>query len=97
MSRMPTLAEVIRRSTALDEEGHPQCYQVSLVAALTAGDDDRHILSYLRGMGLVVRALDDLQLAIESIEGEEELSAEWVLEGLVVHHASDGWMTLFVR
>jgi len=97
MEEPPAFVAIARRWAMPDAPGVIERFEVSLPAALAAGDDHLHVLSYLRGLGFEVRTLEDIAAALLSIEDEEELSAEWAREGLVIHHASDGWLTLFTR
>lgn len=79
-------------------DGHdhpPSTETVSLAAALVAGDDPWRIISYLSGLGIIVRNLDDL-LAINADPYEEELHAWPCQEGVAVSIASDGIWVLFV-
>ena len=90
-----TFAEIVRRWTPPDEQHTREQFVISLQGALLAGDDPLQIISYLRGFGYVVSTLEGLESAIMSLVEEEELSTEWATDGLVVHHASDGWLALF--
>lgn len=97
MNNAPPLAELIRRWVPPDGAGDLSRPGVSLHRAVEDGDDPMHILSYLAGLGCRVGSLAELQDAIVSLEGEEELSCFLVREGLAVTHASDGWWILFTE
>lgn len=79
---------------AEDPDDPPETVTVSLSAALATGDDPWQVLSYLDGLGIVVRCLDDL-LAINEDDTEEELHAFRCAEGIAVSIASHGQWLLF--
>jgi hypothetical protein len=95
MEKLPSFLELIRKWIPPDELELIENHEQSLAEALRAGDDQLHILSYLRGLGLEIRTLVDLAQAIAALPDEEELSVERAAEGVVVRHASDGWLALF--
>jgi hypothetical protein len=62
--------------------------------AVAGGDDPLNLLAYLAGLGVPVRALEDL-LKINIDPDEEELHAFLVEEGVAVAVASQGEWILF--
>ena len=56
--------------------------------------DPLGIITYLAGLGIVVREIEDL-LLVNQLEDEEELSAHRVAEGVAVATASQGEWVLF--
>ena len=56
--------------------------------------DPLGIITYLAGLGIVVREIEDL-LLVNQLEDEEELSAYCVAEGVAVATASQGEWVLF--
>lgn len=87
------LAALLRRYTDPDADP-PAVPRVSLAEAVRAGDDPLHVVSYLAGLGLAVRSLDDL-LLVNADDTEEELRSFRVAEGVAVCVASDGLWLLF--
>ena len=80
-----------------DEAVCPDLYLASLRLSRRYGDDPWHILRYVTDLGAHVMTLEDLATAITALTDEDELSAIWVSEGVLVQHASDGWFLLYVR
>lgn len=78
-----------------DPETPPLAEIVSLPQALVAGDDPWRIISYLSGLGIFVRTLDDL-LRINEDDSEEELHAWHCREGVAISVASDNAWVLFI-
>lgn len=67
--------------------------QVSLSAALRGCGDPWRLLDYLAGLGVRVRALDQLLAGINQLPDEEELAAFACAEGVAVSMASEGrWL-----
>jgi hypothetical protein len=91
-SHPPPLKDVLSLYAGHDEM--PHLAHARLRSPSTEGDAAR-VLGYLAGFGLRPTTLDQLRAAIDELEGEEELSAHPVAEGLAVTHASDGWWVLF--
>jgi len=94
--RMPTFAQLLSRFGATDAD----VSIVSLSACLPSGDDPRHVLAYLRGLGCAVTSLDTLLHTVNTLDGEEELGAFATLtdDGLpavLVSIASHGTFVLF--
>lgn len=90
----PSFSALVARYTS-DPEDPPETATVSLSAALASGDDPWQVLSYLDGLGIVVRCLDDLT-AINEDDTEEELHAFRCAEGIAVSIASHGQWILFM-
>ncbi len=67
---------------------------VSRADAIRQGDDPLNLLQYMAGLGMPVAGLDDL-LAINADDGEEEIAASRVAEGIAVTVASGGIWALF--
>ena len=91
-----TLAETVAPFTATHTEP-PDLYLSSLSISSRFGDDPFHIRSYLADFSLPSATLEELASSIAALKDEEELSAVWVVEGLLVQNASDGWFVLYVR
>lgn len=90
----PTFSELVGRYTC-DPDAPPPTEIVCLSDAMRAGDDPWRIVSYLSGLGIFVRELDDL-LRINEDDTEEELHAWRCREGVAISVASDGAWVLFV-
>ena len=93
-----SLADAVEATHGFDEETPcPDLFLASLRLSRRSGDDPWHILRYVTDLGAHVTTLEDLAQSIDHLADEDELSAVWVSEGLLVQHASDGWFLLYVR
>lgn len=79
-----------------DPDAPPVTEIISLTTALVAGDDPWRLISYLSGIGIFVKTLDDL-LAVNGDATEEELHAWPCREGIALSIASEGAWILFVE
>jgi hypothetical protein len=95
-NELPTAAELRRRFEVSEASVDHEPRVAVLSDALRTGDDPRHVLSYLRGLGIAIASLNDLHDAIANLDDEEELGAFHCQEGVAVSHASDGWWLVFV-
>jgi len=91
-SHPPPLSDVL--SDYADDGEIPHLAYARLKSPRSKSEAAR-VLAYLAGFGIQPSTLDELRSAIDELEGEEELSAHPVAEGLAVTHASDGWWVLF--
>ena len=91
---IPSFGDLVANYTD-DPDDPPVTEIISLAAALVAGDDAWQIISYVAGIGLIVRELDDL-LKINDDDSEEELHAWRSREGIAVSIASEGARVLFI-
>ena len=73
----------------------PEVTVTSFADALATGSDPGKILTYLSGFALHPKSLTDLHTMINALEGEEELHAWVVAEGVAVSVASDNAWHLF--
>ena len=82
-----------RRLRAEYGQGDDPADEVSLAAALGGRGDPWRLLDYLAGLGVRVRALDELLAGVNQLPDEEELAAFACAEGVAVSMASDGrWL-----
>ena len=96
--RLPTFPQLLVRFGVQPDSGDVSV--VSLSACLSSGDDPRHVLAYLRGLGCAPSTLDTLLQTVNDLDGEEELGAFATLtdDGLpavLVSIASHGTFVLF--
>lgn len=83
MTSLPPFSQLVR--TYGDDVADTA--EVCLTDALRSGDDPMAVIHYFGTLGLSVTCLDDL-LAINEAQGEEELAAFRVAEGVAVSIAS---------
>jgi len=89
----PSIKELVRRY-ASERDEPADLTTTSLSAALAGVAESRSILGYLAGIGLHVTTISDLR-RINDLEGEEELAAFEVAEGVAVSVASANAWILF--
>ena len=89
-SSIEQLNAVIRR---LGSGGDPVVH-LAFADVTRGAADPLGIITYLAGLGIVVRKIEDL-LLINQLDDEEELSAHLVAEGIAVATASQGEWVLF--
>jgi hypothetical protein len=94
MTDTPERLEDLLRRFALPDALPPSVPRVSLAAAVAGGSDPLDIITYLAGLGIAVRTLDDL-LAINDDPDEEEVHSFRVAEGVAVSVASQGEWLVF--
>ena len=92
---IPSFGDLVATYTD-DPDDPPITEIVSLAAALVAGDDPWRLISYVAGLGIVIKTLDDF-LTINDDETEEELHAWPCREGIALSIASEGAWILFVE
>ncbi len=88
----PSWASVRRRLTDKDDDESPRLF---LQLALAGEHDPWRLLIYLADLGCQVSTLDDLLAAIADLDGEDDLFAVRVAEGVAVNQPSDGRWILF--
>ena len=92
---IPSFGDLVATYT-VDPDDPPITEIVSLAAALVAGDDPWRLISYVAGLGIFIKTLDDF-LTINADEAEEELHAWPCREGIALSIASEGAWILFVE
>jgi hypothetical protein len=87
--------DALVRRFADDPEDPGEIARVDFAEAVRLGRDPLDVIAYLARLGRPVTTLDQLVDAINADEGEEELHAHRVAEGVAVSVASSGAWILF--